>query len=328
MSGASSDIARTEAQAIDARAAAWLDRRDRGAWTDADQSALDAWLEENPVHRVAYWRIEAAWTRTERLAALRSSEIAGTQNRAANRVLPVLVRTAAAVAAIAAIGGALFMFLPDRTDQTFKTAVGERETVKLADGTQIELNTDTLLRARVTAGDRKVWLDRGEAFFQVRHDAAHPFVVVAGDRRLTDLGTKFIVRSDAERLNVAVMDGSVRLDVSPSTAGQKSFVLKRDDAAIASAGSVDLMKMSDRGLDNAAAWRRGVLVFDHTELSSAADELNRYNTTKIVIADSHVGRLRIDGVFPTNDVNAIANIAQEVFRLHVEHRGQEIVISR
>jgi len=180
----------------------------------------------------------------------------------------------------------------------------------------------------VTAGDRKVWLDRGEAFFQVRHDATHPFVVMAGDRRLTDLGTKFIVRSDADRLNVAVMDGSVRLDISPGAEGQKSFVLKRDDAAVAAAGGVDLMKMSDRGLDNIAAWRRGVLVFDHDDLSNAADELNRYNATKIVIADSRVGRLRIDGVFPTNDVNAIANIAQEVFRLRVEHRGQEIVISR
>jgi transmembrane sensor len=317
---------RKDAKQVDARAAAWLDRRDRGAWAEDDQASLDAWLQEDPIHRIAYWRIDAAWARTERLAALRSGEIESTQTRRINRLFPSIFRTVAVLVVGVLAAAAWSIFGADRADQTFKTALGERETVNLADGTQIELNTDTILRARVTPGERKVWLDKGEAFFQIKHDASHPFVVVTKTGRLTDLGTKFVVRSDAKRLIVAVVDGRVRLDMTSDRS--KSFVLKRDDVASASAGAVDLSKVSDRNLDNAVAWRNGVLVFDHTPLAEVAEDLNRYNAVKIVIADAHIGHLAIDGAFSTKDVDAVANVAQDIFGLRVERRGQEVVISR
>jgi transmembrane sensor len=55
---------------IEQVAAAWLARRDREPWDDAQQSALSAWLNEATAHRVAFIRLEAAWERTRRLKAL------------------------------------------------------------------------------------------------------------------------------------------------------------------------------------------------------------------------------------------------------------------
>ena len=78
----------------------------------------------------------------------------------------------------------------------FSTEVGGHETVTFSDGTRIELNTNTVLRARMTTAQRTVWLDKGEAYFQVKHDPAHPLTVIAG-HRVTDLGTEFLVRDDA-----------------------------------------------------------------------------------------------------------------------------------
>jgi transmembrane sensor len=75
-------------------------------------------------------------------------------------------------------------------------------------------------------------------------------------------------------------------------------------------------------------WERGILTFDHLALSDAARELNRYNTRKLIIADAAAGRLTIGGTFATNDVDAIANVAHEIFGLHVENQGNNIVISR
>ena len=72
----------------------------------------------------------------------------------------------------------------------------------------------------------------------------------------------------------------------------------------------------------------GLLIFKYTSLADAAAEFNRYNRQKIVIADPDAARLQIIGTFPANEVDAFIEVAQSVFRLHVEHRGDEIVLSR
>ena len=95
---------------------------------------------------------------------------------------------------------------------TYSTGLGERKTLTFVDGSQIELNTDTVLRASFENGSRNVWLDKGEAYFRIKHDAAHPFAVEAAHQRITDLGTEFSVQSNAGRLKIAVLKGRVRFD--------------------------------------------------------------------------------------------------------------------
>ncbi|HEY5236887.1 MAG TPA: FecR domain-containing protein, partial [Rhizomicrobium sp.] len=199
--------------------------------------------------------------------------------------------------------------------------------VRLADGSQVELNTDTVLRADVSADQRTVWLDRGEAFFQVRHDVAHPFVVMAGKQRVTDLGTKFLVRRDSTRFEVAVMEGRVRFDTLDSHAPQPA-TLTPGDVAVASANAMLVTRQPAQKLASELGWRHGVLVFEHTTLADAAAEFNRYNSEKLVIADAAAGRRTIGATFRTGDVELFARAAQELLGLRVENRGSEIVISR
>ena len=75
-------------------------------------------------------------------------------------------------------------------------------------------------------------------------------------------------------------------------------------------------------------WRRGVLVFEDTELSAAAQEFNRYNRKKVIVADTHTAHLRIGGTFPSTNVDAFADAAEAILGLHVRYRGNDIVISR
>ena len=96
--------------------------------------------------------------------------------------------------------------------RVYATELGGHATVPLADGSKIELNTDTKLRAALAEEQRTVWLDRGEAYFEVSKDPNRPFVVMAGDRKVTVLGTKFSVRRDGDRVSVAVAEGKVRVD--------------------------------------------------------------------------------------------------------------------
>ena len=310
--------------AIDQQATRWIERGDREDWSGADQAGLDAWLAQSPAHAVSYLRLYDAWVRADRLAALRSTK--SETAPAPSRSWMLLMRVAAVLCVVAIAGFAAANYLLMPKDQVFSTPLGGRETIRLGDGSLIELNTNTVLRVRASANARLVTLDRGEAYFQVRHDAARPFVVTASDGRVVDLGTRFVVREGADHLEVALVEGRARFESANPRA--KSAMLVPGDVVVATADSLSVTRRSAQELANALGWRRGVLVFDHTTLADAAAELNRYNREKIVIADPDVRRRIIGATIPVNGVEAFTRVAEKIFGVHVERSGGEIIISR
>jgi len=314
----------TNARDIDARAAEWIERRYFGEWNAADQTALDTWLEESVVHRVAFVRLETGWRRTERLAALRPFK----SGRAApsRRNWSILTGIAAALGIVAILGviGSNYFVRPG--ERVYATKVGGREKVTFADGSQIELNTDTVLRARMTTKERTVWLDKGEAYFQVKHDVHNPFIVVASGHRVIDLGTKFLVRRDDNSLEVALLEGRVRFGVAGGH--PQSSLLKPGDDVLATAESISVTRKSTQQLTNKLTWRRGVVVFKDTPLADAVRELDRYNNQKLVVADPAISRRTISGTIPTNDVTGFIRVVRDVLGLHVMNDGNEVVITR
>ena len=320
-----SDPQIVSAEKIEELAADWLQRRHFWNWTNDDQAALDAWLADSPAHLVAYLRLESALGRTDRLAALRApdgEQVAPAQAR------PVHLRVAAAIAALvlAGAGGAALFNRPQ--ERNYSTPVGGHEVVSFADGSQIELNTNTALRARMTTQERVVWLEKGEAYFRVKHDPAHPFVVMVGDRRVTDLGTQFVVRREQQGLQVAVLQGRVWFDRPDRQSLTQAAFLTPGDVATVSSGKMTVAKRTVRALDGDLAWRHGMLVFHHTPLAEAARELNRYNRIKIVIGDTAAAGMTMNGSFPASGISTFTEAARDVFGLKVEDRGTEIVISR
>lgn len=310
---------------IEATAAEWLQRRNFWNWSKADQTALDAWLSESMSHQLAFWRLEAAWDRTERLEALRSAEAEPAPQR---KIWPAAWKIAAGFGVAAIIGVAAAHYIMAPRDRVFTTPVGGREIVSFEDGTKVELNTDTVLRARMTTDRRTIWLDKGEAYFQVRHDPKHPFVVYAGDHRITDLGTKFLVRRDPARLEVALMEGSVRFGAVDASPKSRTALLVPGDVVTATPSTMFVTHRSKSALVRQLGWEHGMLVFDNMTLADAANEFNRYNRQKLVIADPGSAKLTIVGTFHTTDVKAFIDVAQDVFKLHIENNGNEIVISR
>src|SRR6185437_10204691 len=145
----------------------------------------------------------------------------------------------------------------------------------LDDGSLIELNTNTAVRVAYESGRRRVWLDRGEAYFSVVHDASRPFTVTLGNRRITDLGTKFLARKDGDRVQVALIEGRARFDAALDATRAQQTVLRPGDTITANAASVSLRRNTSRTLANELSWRRGMLVFDHATLTEVASEYNR-----------------------------------------------------
>lgn len=314
------------ADEIEAAASDWLARRVTHNWGEADEAALQAWLNETPAHRIAFLRLEAAWGYTSRLGALRAPRRELARDvKARGRVV---LRIAAAMVVLALVGLSAGAYFGEPREKIYTTTVGGRETLKLADGSQIELNTDTVLRLVYSRKVRKATLERGEAYFHITHDAARPFTVRVAQHRVTDLGTKFLVRHAAsDTLEVAVTEGLVRLDAPQGPAGSRSDLLSVGDVAVVTAHNTVVTRKPAQKLAEELGWRHGVLVLDNATLADAAAQFNRYNSRKLVIAPS-AARIAIGGTFPTNNIEAFTELAQDVLGLKIEERKDQILISR
>jgi len=314
-------------QAIEIQAAHWAQRRHFWPWSTEDQLALDAWLETSSAHRVAFVRMNAALLRTKRLAALQS--IAPRRSGDTSHWLRSNKIAAAFIVAAVMAGLTSFTLLKPQgpTQTTYSTPKGGRQTIAFSDGSRVELNTDTVLRIEVGAKERHAWLDKGEAYFQIQHDAARPFVVTAGARRITDLGTKFLLRRDHKRLEVSLLEGRIKLDAQ---SGKKfsSTNLEPGETAIVTPDKIEIRRKSQAELVTKLGWRRGVVTFDQTTIADAIAEFNRYNKHKLVVGDSKAARITIGGTFDVNNVETFIDIARQDFGLHAVTQGDETVLSK
>ena len=310
---------------IKREAGEWLERRDRAGWTEADQRELDAWLAASPAHLLAYHRVAQAWKEAERLIALRRPA-ADRSRFGALRATSVKI-AAGVVAAAALVAGSTY-YLNQPEGRLFKTAVGEHEIITLRDGSHIELNTDTAVNVDLSSGRRTASLEKGEAYFEIAHDASRPFTVKVGDHRITVLGTKFRVLDAPGKVEVALLDGRIWFDTEASRKRGQSALMSPGQVLVATAKGISVTSEPVRALANDLSWRDGLLIFRHTSLAQAAREYNRYNARKIVIADAAAGKLTISGVLPTNDLNAFTHMVKTFFDLRVDDEGKQIVITR
>ena len=306
-------------------AAGWLARQRSGVMTAEEGTELEAWLGEDPVHREAYEHVEGLWRASAHLRAdpqimaLRDEAARAWPPRAGRRWMPA---AAAAAIAVAVLGG--WQAISPQTaptealvrpgdEQAFSTGIGQTATVTLSDGSVVTLDTNSRLRARRVNGQRRVWLDRGQAFFKVAHDAAHPFVVAAGGRTITAQGTQFNVRLDRDRVEVVLAEGRVKVE------GPKPFLTpaRQKPPATELAPGSRLVTEPDQqwriakvNVDVATSWRRGQLVFVRRPLGEVVDEINRYSEKKIVVADESLAEAPITGGFPEGDVEAFVRAVE------------------
>jgi transmembrane sensor len=314
-------------EATEKRALEFFERRRFWEWSGADQAELDAWLAESVLHRVAYLRLEAGDERMERLVAHSPPRLDVPRDGGARWrfVLPLLA--ASSIVLIAAAGVALFLRpAVEPPVRMFATNVGGRSVLKFGDGTEMDLNTDTAVRYRMSTDQRIVWLDRGEVWFRVTHNAANPFAVVSAGHRITDLGTEFLVRDDAGSLHVALVKG--RAQLASENPGSGAAILTPGDEAVATPVSMTVTKKTQQQLTDELAWQRGVLVFRNTRLADAVREFNRYNQVRLVIADPSIEGVKFSAEIRTDQFEGFLQLAQTVLKLRVDREGNDILISR
>lgn len=310
----------TRTDSIEEQAADWVLREAADGEDPSVQHDRDQWLEQSMLHRVAYWRLKDAWRRADRLAALRTDK--GPLRRHPRLRGGML---AAAVLSVSFLSLSFWWFEANRN--ALETPVGGRKTVALADGSIIELNTNTKVRISDNGKKRHVDLDKGEAFFQVRHDPKHPFIVIAGNRRIVDLGTKFSVRVDGDDVSVMVQEGRVRVENITHPHLSAPVDLRPNAELIASADTTMLTQLSPKRVDQTLGWRSGMLIFDDETLSDVVAEFNRYNDKKMEISDGEIANTKIAGSFQATNVPAFVRLLRRAFGFQIEEYDEKIIIS-
>ena len=306
---------------IEAEAAGWLARVDRGL--SAEEEAMFArWKAADVEHRIIFLQLRAVWQRADRLTAMRQP------SPPAPRLSRGLALKVAAIAAVLIVcaGLGLTYWTQDVAPQRFATDIGARRSLNLADGTHVELNTDTVIHASITREARTVTLDRGQAYFEVVHDDNHPFVVIAGNRRITDLGTKFSVRRDGDRVDVVVTEGEVRVEHIAGDLVGAPVVAQRNMVVIARDTETLVAQKPLREIDNAMLWRSGMLSFNQEPLAAVAEDINRYNLRKIEVVGP-ARDIRIGGSFRSDNIEGFTQLLRDGFGLKIVETNDKIVIS-
>jgi transmembrane sensor len=314
---------------IEADAAAWLARQDAGPLDPEQQQAFDTWINTSTLHRVAFLRLETAWRQADQLRFQLPQPMVNREQAA-----PSVWRRWVPMAAAAAIVLAVLVPPPGRWDwplargQAFSTGIGDRYSVSLQDGSKVELNTDTRLHASVDDTSREVRLDKGEAYFEVVHDEKRPFVVVSGDLRIVDVGTKFLVRRDKGKLEVIVTEGAVLVENMADPTGMPPVLVHQMNGIVARDAKIEMTGRSEGQVMDALGWRRGMLIFAERPLREVVAEFNRYNRKQLVVPDDGpLGDIRIGGSFEATNVDAFARLLRTGFGLSVVDDGKRIKIS-
>jgi len=192
-----------------------------------------------------------------------------------------------------------------------RTATGEQRTLKLADGTLINLNTHTAIDVRFDERRRLIVLQEGEILVETGHNDARPFYVQTRDGNLRALGTRFIVKREDHATRLSVLQSAV---AAQPQALHKEQIFKEGQQVLMRSDGLDPALAVSSAAD---AWTRGMLVVDNARLGDVVDELSRYRSGYLGV-DKTVADLRITGSFPLHDTTLALNALLPTLPVQIE----------
>jgi len=288
-------------------AADWMVQLSDGKATAADRAACENWRQRSPEHA-------QAWARAERLMHKFGGLPPALAMPALNRVSP---GRRAAVAKLALLLAAMpagwfgWQLVEEKGwAADYRTALGERRDIQLADGTRVTLNTQTAIDVRFDATQRTITLREGEILVQTAPDTVfprRPISVQSVEGGMEALGTRFSVREEGNRTHLVVLEGAVRITPKEAPSAQRILQAGEQtsftDSAIGRSAEVD---------DAAVSWTHGMLMADRMRIADFAAELERYRRG-IVRVEPEVANLRVSGAFPVDDTDqALAMLVSTV----------------
>lgn len=290
--------------AVRDEAARWFVRLQEPAIDVDERQRFERWLQEHPQHADEFQVLQRMWAAADLLPAARLQALCETPSVRSKR-RPLWRYAVAASVLVVALGFVLFKGtnFSGTYSADYATAFGERRQVTLPDGSVVELNSRSRLQVRYAKDLRSLELTSGEAMFSVEHDSHRPFVVEAGNGRITVTGTRFDVRRDVGETRVVVEQGTVKVQGREAAVGD--FISLTAGLATRVDGQGKVTAAYAVNPAELTAWRSGKLVFNNASLREVAAEVTRYRDKPLTVSDEKVASLRLTSVFKSDNTDAL-----------------------
>ena len=234
---------------------------------------------------------------------------------------------------------------------TFTTGVGEERTIPLADGSTIELNSNSRVRLDFSQAVRGVELLKGQALFHVAKNHDRPFIVRTNNIQVRAVGTQFDVYRNQAATTVTVVEGTVAVlpaghessgeigkpsgtvlpasSPTPATSsGANEMLLMAGEQVTLAPAAAAAPKPIKADVTAATSWAQHKLVFKGASLENVAEEFNRYNKRHLVIHDREISSLKVTGIFSSTDPSSLIRFLEARSDIAVSESGNQILVSR
>ncbi|MGG9962868.1 FecR family protein [Ferruginibacter sp. SUN106] len=267
------------------------------------------------------------------------------------RMLPLLFKISAAAILIAGLFFASRYFVAGKNNdiKTYMAAYGERKNIQLPDGSIVTLNAGSNIKINEKFGTatRDVYLE-GEAFFEVKHDTSHPFIVHTPAMDVKALGTAFNVKAylNEKSTETSLIRGLVEVTLKEDNnlkmllyPNQKiewrhpnentnSSLAKKVTAINVPDSLKKKLVVTHNGDIKEIAWKENKLIFDDEDFDGIAVLLERWYGAKINFKDSVIRNYRFTGIFEKEDLNTVLDYLKEARNFHYTiERGETLIIN-
>ena len=306
--GVTMDQTKMSEEALD-QAATWIARLRSDDTTAQDREDFAIWFAAARENRQAYDQTFSLW---QDLEVVRELPFEDTSSQAGlfTRLNPLqFIPLHLAAAAVLVVSVAVSMFI--YTTPTYQTEVGEQSTFTLADGSVLNLNTDTAVNVDFSTDERAIDLINGEAFFEVEQDPSRPFVISACQSTIVAVGTAFNVLCADGNMTVTVSEGRIKV----TGPGINKMLYTEEQVIVGDADGLQSVRKVNT--DNVTAWRKQLHIYDGVPLSAVVADLNRYNRQKIRISDSELGKIEVVARYRMTGRESTLSSLEKTFPLRV-----------
>jgi transmembrane sensor len=331
-------------QSVD-EASLWIARVDKGL-SAKDEEELKAWLFASKANHATFMKMAKLWDRMDVLAKL--ADICPEAAKLPSRSRPYAWPVTAMAASVLLASTLAFWMSPDTSTHdaavpatvavaadVYETAIGAQAAHTLADGTRLVLNTNSRVAVTFSAGNRLLYLERGEMHVTVAHDKARPLSVLVGRRVVQAVGTEFNIEITGEqRIELMVTEGVVLVGIVEGPVGEANAqgpLVLTQTATLVAAGQQAVI---DAGVDPAdpvvtdtldtediavkLSWREGNLIFRGESLEEAVSEVERYTEVQFIFLDEASKKVRVAGLFKAGDVDGLLAALRQNFNISYE----------
>ena len=309
----------------------------QGRASDGEERVLARWRSAAPENEAHYRLLADAWRMTDsddvpfgdgppplsRVLAAARAERGMARRR--------LVRgVAAAVIVLAFLGGGHAAYqwggAPDPGSESqshvVATGAGERATLTLSDGTVVRLGERSSLRVTPVGRDMEARLE-GRAFFGVHPDSTRTFSVHTAHGVATVLGTRFEMRTEGRRLEVAVVQGEVQVGSGGPARRVREGQMSRSEAGPM---PPTVEAIDDEALLDRLAWMGPVLVFRRTPLDRAIAEIAHRYGVDVRLEDETLARVPVTGLLSDLPVGEALQVICEIVQASCSRAGEGFTI--